>query len=320
MKSTLIICLILCIQFAKANSSDTTKVGVFITSVYDLDYLKNSFTIEYWLWRLNKNPEFKEYYLFEATNSKEDKKLFSSADWKDQSENQIVKSTGDTIFWDYENFRSTIKHDFNIAKYPFDKEILTVKFEGVSYYDDWVKLVIDHENSGRNLLGINGWKIGEMKISRTNNVYSSNFGSPGDTSNHVYSGFTIQIPISRDGWALFFKLFSGLFVAFVIALFSLRINIAEADGRFGVCVGALFAALANMYIVNSNLPIVSQFSFMDKAHVLVIFLILVLFITSTFSLQYFKEERIERSKKLDKVVVLSVISTFTIGMIAIWPY
>jgi hypothetical protein len=217
------------------------------------------------------------------------------------------------------SIKSQIKHDYNISQYPFDEETLKINFEGATYYDDWVKLSVDPE-SKMDSIKINGWKVGQMEIKRTDNVYASSFGSPGETKAQKYSGFTVSIPIAREGWALFLKLFSGLFVAFVIALFSLRINIAEADGRFGVCVGALFAALANFYIVNSNLPVVSKFSFMDKAHILVIFLILILFITSTFSLQFYKSGDLTLSKRLDKFVVISVIGIFLVGMLIIWPY
>lgn len=83
--------------------------------------------------------------------------------------------------------------------------------------------------------------------------------------------------------------------------------------------GALFAALANMYIVNSNLPLVSKFTFMDKAHILTIALILVLFIASTFSLKYYKVNKLKKSKKVDLVVGLSVIGIYFIGMFTIWP-
>lgn len=315
----IIISFLFATSFSNASTIDTTKVGVFITSIYDLDYINNSFSVEYWLWRLNTKREFKEYHLFEATNSKENELLFTSTTWPDQIDNQLVNK-GDTLFWDYESFRSIVKHDYDITKYPFDEEVLTIEFEGSTYYDDWVKLQIDQKASGSSMPKINGWETGDMTIESINIIYPTNFGSPGDTAHHAYSGFVVKLPIKRIGTSLFFKLFSGLLVAFVIALFSLRINITEADGRFGVCVGALFAALANMYIVNSNLPMVSKFTFMDKAHVLTIFLILVLFITSTFSLQYFKQEQLEKSKRLDKRAAYWVISAFIIGMISIWPY
>lgn len=282
-----------------AQTKDTTKVGIYITSIYDLSYDDNSFTVEYWMWRLNRNRQFKEYNLIEDANSKKIEKLFSSTDWKDQSENQLIQHAGDTLFWDYENFRSTIKHNYDITNYPFDEEILNIDLEATTYYDNWVKLQIDRKSSGRGDFDINGWNIGEMTIDSTFSVYPTNFGGPGDTIKHVYTGLSIKIPIKRKGTALFFKLFSGLFVAFVIALLSLRINIAEADGRFGVCVGALFAAIANMYIANSNLPMASQFTFIDKAHILTIFLILILFATSTFSLQYYKDDQIEKSRKIE---------------------
>lgn len=307
------------INISMATPTDTTKVGIYISSIYDLDYINNAFSVQYWIWRLNTKREFKEYNLFEVSNAKETKRILTSTDYKDQGENILPSNKNDTLFWDYENFTSIVKHEYDITNYPFDYETLVVEFESTTYYDDWVKLQIDEKDSGHGDLVINGWQIEEMKIEKVNTKYESTFGSPGDKGFHSYSGFKVSIPIKRDATALFLKLFSGLFVAFVIALFSLRINITEADGRFGVCVGALFAALANMYIVNSNLPLVSKFTFMDKAHILTIALILVLFIASTFSLKYYKADKLKKSKKVDVIVGSIVIAIYLTGMIIIWP-
>ena len=202
--------LLLC-HTSKGQSNDTTKVGVFITSIYDLDYSNNSFSVDFWIWRINTNREFKDYYSFSASNAKESKKISSSTDFPDQNENILPTLKGDTTFWDYENFSTVVKHEFNITKYPFDEEILVIEFEGENYYDDWVKLQIDEKESGYADLKINGWEIGKMRIEKFNTTYPTNFGSPGDKGSHTYSGFKILIPIKREGTALFFKLFQDLF-------------------------------------------------------------------------------------------------------------
>ena len=152
----LIVSFLSLVNVAEAETADTTKVGIFVTSIFDLDYNNNSFSVEYWMWRLNNKREFKDYNSIEATNSKELKKLSSTIDWKDQSENQLLNRAGDTLFWDYENFRSTVKHDYDITKYPFDEEVLIMEFESSNYYDDWVKLQIDQTNSGKSNFKING--------------------------------------------------------------------------------------------------------------------------------------------------------------------
>ncbi len=317
----LVLLLIFCSSLkARSTPLDTTKVGIYLTSIYDLNYINNSFSAEFWLWKINSKWEFKKYYAIEATNVKESKREFSTTDWPDQTENILPNGKEDTLYWDYEKFRSVVKHEYDITKYPFDSEMLIMEFEGINYFDDLVKLQIDEKASGHSKLTIDGWRVGEMQLDTFNTIYASTFGSPGDKGFHKYSGIRVKIPIEREATALFLKLYAGIFVAFIIALFSLRINITEADGRFGVCVGALFAALANMYIVNSNLPLVSKFTFLDKAHILTIGLILVLFIASTFSLKYYKADKLKKSKRVDVIIGSLVIAVYMIGMIVIAPY
>jgi hypothetical protein len=309
----LILIVLLIPQVAMSNIQDTTKVGVFVTSIYDLNYVDNSFSAQFWVWHLNKKREFKEYNIYEPNNVKQLKKTSSSTEWPDQSENVLPLKNLDTLFWDYEEYEGVFTHQYDINKYPFDKEILIMDFESSNYYDDWVKLVLDSKHSALDInISIKGWNIDEMKVEKYGSVYNTTFGSPGDSSGHVYSGFRVTIPIERNGIALFFKLFTGLAVSFFIALFSLKINISEADGRFGVCVGALFAALANMYIVNSNLPVVSQFSYMDQAHVITIFLILALFISSIYSLKYSKSGKVKKSRRLDSYAFYSILIVYLI--------
>jgi hypothetical protein len=297
-------------------TSDTTKVGVYITSIYDLDYQNSAFSVEFWMWRLNTDPTIREFYTFEPTNSKKHDKTFTSTTWEDQTDNMVIRKT-DTLFWDYENFKSVFKHQYDINRYPFDEELLVMEFEGDTYYDNWVNLQIDQKESKQNKIEINGWDIGQMQIEKFETRYETSFGSPGDTTKHTYSGFRVSIPIHRKAPFLFVKLFTGLLVSFIIALYSLKINISEADGRFGVCVGALFAALANMYIVNSNLPLVSQFTFMDNLHILTIMLILGLFIASTFSLKFYKAKKLRRSLRLDIITFRGAILIYTLSTVVL---
>lgn len=298
----------------KASVPDSSKVGFYITSIHDLDYINNSFSAEFWFWRVNKTKDLSEYYLFSPKNVKECRTPFTSKDYKDQSENVLFDSiSSDTTFWDYEKYNCIFKHYFDISKYPFDEETLVIEIEELTNYDSSVYLTLDSVESGLYKdLTIKGRKIGKIRTESFRTVYDTDFGNPVDNKRYGYNGIRILIPIKREGLGLFLKLYTGLVVSFVIALFSLRINISEADARFGVCVGALFAAIANMYIVNSDLPTVAQMTLMDKVHIITVFLILVLFIVSTISLTFFRFKKEKKSKKLDKYAFISIATAFAI--------
>ncbi|MEI9921905.1 MAG: hypothetical protein WDO14_24400 [Bacteroidota bacterium] len=303
-----------------STSPDTTKVGIFINSIDELNYDEGSFSANFTIWRLNKAREFKDYYLYLPMNSIDLDTLVASPRLHDQTENVVIRHAGDTIFWDYYDMTGKFRHDFDVRTYPFETEELTMEFEGNMYYDHYVDLSVDQLQSGADTLKLNGWKVSKMKIFAVDRMYPTNFGSPGEKAGRVYSGFKVVIPIAREGWGLFCKLFIGVLVSFLIAFFSLRINITEADGRFGVCVGAIFAALANMYIVNSNLPLASRFTLMDGIHMVVIVVIVGLFYISTVSLKHYKAENLTKSQKIDRRAAWVSLGVFVIGLTSAFIY
>lgn len=309
-------------QDGETNTSapDTTRVGIFINSIDELNYDEGSFSANFTIWRLNKDRVFKDYYLYLPMNSIDLDTLVASPTLHDQTENVVVRQLGDTIFWDYYDMMGKFRHDFDVRTYPFEIEELTMEFEGNMYYDHYVELSVDTVQSGTDILNLDGWRISKMKVFAVDKTYPTNFGSPGEKAGRVYSGFKVVIPIVREGWGLFWKLFIGVLVSFLIAFFSLRINITEADGRFGVCVGAIFAALANMYIVNSNLPLASKFTLMDGIHMVVIVVIVGLFYTSTVSLKYYKADNLAKSQKIDRLAGWVSVGVFTIGLTIAFVY
>lgn len=309
-------------QDSANNSSapDTTKVGIFINSIDELNYDEGSFSANFTIWTLNNERQFKDYYRYLPMNSIDLDTLIASPQLPDQTENIVIRHAGDTIFWDYYDMKGKFRHDFDVRTYPFETEELTMEFEGAMYYDHYVELSIDQAQSGTDTLKLDGWRISKMKVFSVDKTYPTNFGSPGEKAGHVYSGFKVVIPIVREGWGLFWKLFIGVLVSFLIAFFSLRINITEADGRFGVCVGAIFAALANMYIVNSNLPLASKFTLMDGIHMVVIIVIVGLFYTSTVSLKYYKADNLAKSQRIDYLAGWISLGVFGTGLTLTFIY
>ena len=302
------------------NPKDTTKIGIYVNSIYDLDYLNNSFSIEFWMWRVNKISDIHESQEINLVNVKESSILYSSSSLKDQTFNIIPIKNSDTLYWEYNLIRATIKHEFDISNFPFDNEDLEISFEEDIYNSQDLFLKVDSEQSGLfDKLKIQNWRIDSLRSNNTNTFYNSSFGNPRDSAPLYYSSVTFSIPIKRNSSAMFWKLLSGLFVAFTISLFSLRINIHEADARFATCVGGLFAAIANMYIVNSNLPMISQFTFLDELHILTFFLILILFITSTTSLRFHNEGKDKKGRLLDSIVFYGLMFVYFLAVIVLLP-
>jgi hypothetical protein len=79
-------------------------------------------------------------------------------------------------------------------------------------------------------------------------------------------------------------MFQSLFVAVAISLLPLFVRPTNLDPRFGLGVGALFAAVANVYVVGSFVPNTDYFALADIVNLLGIITILITLIESVVSL------------------------------------
>jgi hypothetical protein len=290
-------------------AQEKTKLGIYVTSVSDLNYVENSFTAEIWLWRLNTDRVVHEDQVIEFMNAKE----------TSQSNNKVeIRKTKsqDSLYWDYKKITGVFRHVYDIKNFPFDEELLEIDLEDAIYNSREVQFDIDLNESGlAKDIKFQNWDIDSIRFEYYTHKYNTTFGDPNDPGHYTYPGLRVLIPIKRDSLFLFTKLFTGLFVAFIIALFSLRIDITEADARFGACVGGLFAGIANMYIVNSNLPMVSQITLIDQLHVLTFFCVVALFISSTVSLKYYSKGQNEKSIRLDKVMFKLIAIFYAVSIV-----
>jgi hypothetical protein len=87
----------------------------------------------------------------------------------------------------------------------------------------------------------------------------------------------------------------------------------NTDPRFGLGVGALFAAVGNKYIVESNVPSTSEVSMLDNLHNLTfvyIFLIIVAAVVSLHLYEKGSEEDKRKSRRLDMYAFVAVFISY----------
>ncbi len=103
----------------------------------------------------------------------------------------------------------------------------------------------------------------------------------------TYSQLRLGVGLERTGWGLYFKLLQSLYVAVLLALLSFFIQPTEVDPRFGLGVGALFAAVANAYVISSQVHDTGVLALADVVNGLGIAIILLTVVQSTLSLYLF---------------------------------
>ncbi len=194
---------------------------------------------------------------------------------------------------------------FRIARFPVDEHLLTLAFEsGESARDKLIFLPDAGSTSVSSRVSVPGYSLSRYLGIEKAHSYKTTKGDPqlpaGTKS--TFSQYRFGMFLKRDGWGLYLKMFQALYVAVLVAMLACFIKPTHVDPRFGLGVGALFAAVANSYLSSSYVPDTGDFALADVVNAIGILTILVTIIESTVSLYlYDRCGEVALSRKLDKV-------------------
>ena len=284
---------------------DTVKIGAFINDIYDINLNDKSFSIQFWVWFNYSKPELKPLETLEIPNAKE---VDYSLDFTEEK---------DGISWAGKKVRAIVKKDWDIRRFPFDEQQMTVEFEESDKDIGTMVYVADSANTKLDpKLALSNWNIERFEISTGSHKYQTTYGDPSLSEGSEYPNASITVFIKRKSWGLFFSLFTGLYVAFFISSLVFFLDPVDVDPRFGLSVGGLFAAVGNKYIVDSILPQSTTFTLVDKLHILTYVFLLLCIVLSVISLRVWKNGYPERSAKFDRRAYSVIVSAYV--LINIW--
>lgn len=218
----------------------------------------------------------------------------------------------------YERYRvvAKITKVFPVMRFPLDEHLLTLAVENGELGRNRMLFVPDTESSSiSNRVAVPGYHIAGWSILEKPHSYKSTRGDPrlaaGSKSTH--SQLRMGIFLERGNWGLYLKMFQGLFIAVMIALLAFFIKPTDLDPRFGLGLGALFAAVANSYLVGTFVPDTGELTMADIVNMVGIFTILVTLVESTVSL-YLYDHRDEKalSRRLDQVSFKLILAGFVL--------
>ncbi len=278
---------------------DTVKIGAFINDIYDINLSEQSFSVQFWVWFNYRNPELKPLETLEAPNAKS---LETGLDFTEQK---------DGIVWAGKKVEAVIKKDWDIRRFPFDEQVMSIELEESNLDVESMVYVADRENTKLDPnLQLTNWIIDSFKISAGTKKYATTYGDPTLAEGSEYPRATLQIFIRRQSWGLFFSLFTGLYVAFFISSLVFFIDPIEVDPRFGLSVGGLFAAVGNKYIVDSILPQSTTFTLVDKLHILTYLFLLLCIVLSVISLRIWKNGKEITSARFDRRAYIGIVTLY----------
>ncbi|MBD1393050.1 ligand-gated ion channel [Mucilaginibacter glaciei] len=287
---------------AQKIAPDTVTTGVYITSIHDINFKDKEYNVNMWLWLKYKNKKFDFLHNLEVPQAKSVTTSFSTVDSSDNKIYLLMK------------LQCVMKDSWAIDNFPFDRQKLRFSIENSQF--DSKSLVFKADTLGKNFdprFTLRGWNIDSLDISTGIKTYETGFGDASLAKPHTeYSNFKVRLQIDRDAMGLFWKMFLGMYVAFLISYMCFYIHTDSIDSRFGLSVGALFAVIGNKYIIDSALPESTTFTLVDTLHGTTLLFILTVIICTSYSLRLIKREKVEQAKRFDFWCAQVLLATYLV--------
>ncbi len=276
--------------------------GIYINDIQDIDFRTNSFSADFYAWFRWKDGDLTPAKTMEFMNRYQPndhlrESLFEDPkDMPDGSKYAIVRAQG----------RFSTK--FELDKYPFDEQRLTIVFEDTINGDGRQVYVADKPAVTLNpYITLPGFKIGRPRLDIVENLYPTNFGDQTVAEQEAYSRASVVLPITRPLGALSLKTFVPVLLIIVCSGLALLIRPQHVDGRIGLSITALLTLVALQLTAASSLPDVDYLTMLDKVYLAsYAFILLVLARVAATSWSVADEAREGRVAGRDRVLALLI--------------
>ena len=276
-------------------------IGVYVTSLRDLDPVGESYGIDFWVWSVYP-PGDNHLESLEFVNAK-------------QIETRLERTTerGDRE-WSRLKARATVLHDWDLRNFPFDRQTLTLDL-GLAG-SEAPACGVDRSGSGyAEGIAPEGWRIAAFDVERNTREVATDFGDPARSGSSSQEHVLVNVELQRESVVGFVKLAAGVYAAVAIALVSFLMAPDQApvfSGRMTVLVGALFATVVNMQVGNSVLGSPEAVSLVDKIHIVALAYVFVAAIMAVVSRRDYAMGRKSRARRRDLVSLCVFGASFLI--------
>jgi len=120
-KNCFVLVLLTCAIIAAHAQKDTCRVGVYVNNIYDFKVDDKSYMADFWMWVNYTNDSLQFENTIEVTNGK-------SADFSHYS----LEKKGEWN-WVAQKCRAQLIHEWDVTKFPFDKQVLEIVIEDARY-------------------------------------------------------------------------------------------------------------------------------------------------------------------------------------------
>ncbi len=228
------------------------EVGVWLSGVHDMNFMRGSYNATFYVWWISDDPNFEPFSSLQVLNG---------WTWSERAVNRQTLADGRHYVAGFLDM--TISHPWDLRFFPFDRQRLEVVIE-TPYEADELQFRPQVEQSRvSEFAQVPGFRIDGMQLRAFNATYDTDFGVR-NTSGSQFSRLSIGIDLVRDGGRTILALLVGFAVANIIALLTYAIDRSLLASRLGLVGGAVFAAIGNMFLLNSHIPPASGSIIIDR--------------------------------------------------------
>jgi hypothetical protein len=226
---------------------------------------------------------------------------------------------GDSVYVSSLNFEGDLFHKWNLRDFPFDTQELKLKFTtdldtsyGTLNLGTYQKsrIIFDDIDYLRE-----GYTITDLKISKSYTT-GPEYNYPDSFRPSVFDVLTFSIVLTREGNYLFFKLFFGAFLSYIISLLVFLIDQKLFETRITLSLGGIFGAVGNKYFVENSLPEILTLTKADTLNnMIILFIVLNIFIVIAQSTKSINVGIFEKNKTS---IISSLLAFISASLIIIY--
>lgn len=250
-------------------------VGMYINSMGEFSVKDSSWAADFDIWFRWRGDGIKPGDNFQIVNG--------NIDQRDKKDAYVAGG----LHYERYHVKARLIKFFDASRFPFSDQGLTIQVEDGAHNAERLRYIADEQESGINRSGVSqALKITTSLAMVKVHNYGSRRGDPrlsSDTAD-VRSRFVFGMLVSPLGSVLYLKMFQALFASIAIAFIVFFIRPIHVDPRFGLGIGALFAAVGNNIFVGSMLPPVEGISLTAMVNMIGLATIFLTLVQSTISL------------------------------------
>jgi hypothetical protein len=245
------------------------RVGVNLEDLYDFDPARETFGATLWLWTLCPSADPAPLATIAFRTALPGLELGD------------VRSTpvGDGRLYQYRRVQGTFRHDWDMSRYPFDRQRLVIPFDESDLGAGAVIFEADIESSAlapELPPRLHGWQISALAVRASVAPEATVDGWPGKAS-LGYARLEADVDLQRtSGFLAFIKVTLGVFAAALIAVLILFLDPRD-KGTFStklfLLVSVLFAVLLNLRAADALFGDVARPTLITDIHLVVVVLI-----------------------------------------------